>query len=209
MPEVSVRNLKNEELRRLELAEEIFDYPLKRHLLYEAVHHQLAARRSGTAKTKNRSELRGGGRKPWRQKHTGRARAGSTRSPLWRSGGTVFGPQPRSYDYAFPKKARRSAMRSALSQKVRDEKLIVLESLQLESHRTRDLLAILEKGLTLEGKTLMVYDGENPNLRMASRNLRVVTAVRSPAVSVVDLLRHDTVLMTEAALEQLKEVLGR
>jgi large subunit ribosomal protein L4 len=209
MPEVSVRNLKNEELRRLELAEEIFGYPLKRHLLYEAVHHQLAARRSGTAKTKNRTEIQGGGRKPWRQKHTGRARHGSTRSPLWRSGGTVFGPQPRSYDYAFPKKARRSALRSALSQKVREEKLIVLDSLRLDSHRTRDLLAVLSEGLAPEGKTLMVYDGENRNLRLAARNLSAVTAVRSPAVSVVDLLRHDTVLVTEAALEQLMEVLGR
>lgn len=209
MPEVSVRNLKNEELRRLELAEEVFDYPLKRHLLYEAVHHQLAARRSGTAKAKNRSEISGGGRKPWRQKHTGRARHGSTRSPLWRSGGTVFGPQPRSYDYSFPKKARRGALRSALSQKVREGKLIVLDSMQLESHRTRDLKAILDGAFAEAGKTLMVYDGENRNLRLASRNLGTVTAVRSPAVSVVDLLRHDTVLVSEAALEQLKEVLAR
>jgi large subunit ribosomal protein L4 len=209
MPEVSVRNLKNEELRRLELAEEVFGYPLKRHLLYEAVHHQLAARRSGTAKTKNRSEIRGGGRKPWRQKHTGRARHGSTRSPLWRTGGTVFGPQPRSYDYAFPKKARRGALRSALSQKVREGKLIVVDSMQLESHKTRDLKTILEGGFSGIGKTLMVYDGENRNLSLAARNLGAVTAVRSPGISVVDLLRHDTVLVSEAALEQLQEVLGR
>lgn len=209
MAEVTVRNLKNDELRQLDLSEEVFGYPLKRHLIHEAMHHQMAARRSGSASTKNRVDVRGGGRKPWRQKHTGRARHGSNRSPLWRGGGTVFGPRPRSYDYAFPRKARRNALRSVLSEKVRQGRLLVVDSLVVGTHRTRDLRRILEQGLSLTGKTLLVYDGENRNLHLAARNNPLVTAVRSPAVSVVDVLNHDTVLASEAAVNQLREVLAK
>jgi large subunit ribosomal protein L4 len=209
MPEVSVLNLKNEEVRRMALADDVFDYPLKRHLIYEAVHHQLAARRTGSASTKNRTELAGGGRKPWRQKHTGRARHGSIRSPLWRGGGTVFGPKPRSYDYSFPRKARRNALRSALSQKMREGRILVIESTALDSHKTRELRRVVEQGLALEGKVLIVYDGDNRNLHLAARNNPSVTAVRAPGVSIVDVLRHDTVVLSAAAAEQIKEVLGR
>jgi large subunit ribosomal protein L4 len=121
----------------------------------------------------------------------------------------VFGPRPRSYDYAFPRQARRNALRSVLSEKVRQGRLLVVDSLTVGSHRTRDLRQILEQDLSLSGKTLLVYDGDNRNLRLAARNNPLVTAVRSPAVSVVDVLNHNTVLASEAALVQLREVLTK
>lgn len=209
MPEITVKNLKNKKVKSLQLDEAVFGYPLRKHLIYEAVHHQMAARRSGSASTRNRVQLRGGGRKPWRQKGTGRSRHGSTRSPLWRGGGTVFGPKPRSYDYAFPRKARRNALKSALSQKVREGQLMVLDSLSMDSHKTKALRSTLEEGLSLAAKTLLVYDGENRNLHLAARNNPRLTAVRSPAVSVVDVLNHEVVVFTEAALEEVREVLSR
>jgi large subunit ribosomal protein L4 len=209
MPEISVRNWKNEEVRRLELDPAVFDYPLKKHLIYEAVLAYQAAGRSGTHKAKNRVEVSGGTRKLWRQKHTGRARIGDNRSPLWRHGGTVHGPSPRDYSWQFPKKMRRNALRSLLAQKLRDDNIICIEDFALETHKTKDLDQALAGGLGIVDKVLLVTDTEEHNLDLAVRNNPRLKVVRPLGVSVLDLMAHDTVLFSEAALTRLNEVLAQ
>jgi large subunit ribosomal protein L4 len=209
MAEIDVRNWKNNTVRTLELDPDVFDYPLKQHLLYEAVLAHQAAGRRGTHKTKNRIEVSGGTRKLWRQKHTGRARVGDNRSPLWRHGGTVHGPQPRSYAWRFPKKMRRNALRSALAQSLREGKIICIEQFELDSHRTKDLEQALAGGLGITGRALLIPAEEERNLELAARNNPRLKVVRSLGLNVVDLLHHDTLLFSEAALKQLSEVLAR
>lgn len=209
MAQISVRNWKNEELKTLELNSTVFDYPLKQHLIWEAVQAYRAGGRAGTHKTKNRKEVSGGTRKLWKQKGTGRARVGDNRSPLWRHGGTVHGPQPRDYSWNFPKRARRNAIRSALAQKLRDGELTCLESLALESHRTKGLEEALAGGLGLAGKTLLVTTDEERNLELAARNNPRLKVVRALSVEVIDLLHHERVVFSEAALVRLSEVLAR
>ena len=157
MAEIEVRNLKNKVVDQLELADEVFNYTASETLVWEAVRAYLAAQRKGTHATKGRSQVRGGGRKPWRQKGTGRARAGSIRSPIWRAGGTTFGPTPRNYTQAFPKKKRRGALKVVLSDKLKNQKLIVVDEFALESHRTKEFLEVL-KTLDLGKKVLVVDD---------------------------------------------------
>jgi len=209
MSEISVRNWKNEAVRTLELSSDVFEYPLKEHLVYEAVLAYQAAGRRGTHKTKNRVEVSGGTRKLWRQKHTGRARVGDNRSPLWRHGGTVHGPQPRDYSWGFPKKMRRNALRSALAQSLREGRLVCVEGFELETHRTNDLERALSGDLGITGKTLLVPAEEERNLTLAARNNPRLKVVRSLGVSIVDLLYHDTLLFSEAALQKLSEVLAK
>lgn len=209
MPQITVHNWKKEELRTVELDPTVFDYPLKPHLLYEAVLAYQAGGRSGTHKVKNRVEVSGGTRKLWRQKGTGRARVGDNRSPLWRHGGTVHGPQPRDYSWKMPKRMRRNALRSALAQKLREGKLICLESLELESHRTAELDQALVGGLGLQDKTLLVPVDEQRNLDLAARNNPRLKVVRALGVSVVDLMHYDTIVLSEPALLRLNEVLAR
>ncbi|MFQ6674524.1 MAG: 50S ribosomal protein L4 [Fidelibacterota bacterium] len=193
----------------MDLSDQVFAYPLKPHLIYEAVCHYRAEGRAGTHSTKNRSVVSGGGRKPWRQKKTGRARAGSIRSPLWRGGGTVHGPVPRSYGYAFPRRMRWNALRSVLSQKVREERFMVVEDLKVKSPRTQDLLAILGFLGLEKTKTLLVDENENRELFLASRNLQRVHAVRAMGLSAYHVLDHDTVVASTAAVQQLQEWLGK
>ncbi len=208
MPEINVRNWKNETVRKVELDAAVFDYPVKNHLIYEAVCAYQAAGRGGNHKTKNRTEISGGGRKVWRQKGTGRARVGDNRSPLWRHGGTVHGPQPRDYSWRFPKKMRRNALRSVLAQKLRDGKLVCVEAFQLESHKTKDLEKAVRGGLGIEGRTLLMpLDGER-SLVLAARNNPGVAVVRALGVSVVDLLDADTVIIAEDAIGRLTEALS-
>jgi large subunit ribosomal protein L4 len=209
MPEINVRNWKNEAIRTLELDAVVFDYPLKKHLIYEAVLAYQAAGRSGTHKVKNRVEVSGGTRKLWRQKHTGRARMGDNRSPLWRHGGTVHGPTPRDYSWKLPKKMRRNALRSVLAQKLRDNCIVCIEGFALETHKTKDLEQALATGLGIVDKALLVADDAESNLALAARNNPRLQVVRPLAVSIVDLMYHDTVLFSEAALTQLNEVLAR
>lgn len=209
MSEISVRNWKNETVRTLELSSEVFEYPFKEHLVYEAVLAYQAAGRRGTHKTKNRVEVSGGTRKLWRQKHTGRARVGDNRSPLWRHGGTVHGPKPRDYSWGFPKKMRQNALRSALAQSLRDDRIICVEGFDLGTHRTKDLEQALTGGLGVTGKTLLVPAEEERNLTLAAQNNPRLKVVRSLGISIVDLLHHDTLLFSEAALQRLSEVLGR
>jgi large subunit ribosomal protein L4 len=207
--EIAVRNWKNETLRSIPLDPLVFDYPRKDHLVWEAVQAYQAAGRAGTHKVKNRAEVSGGTKKLWKQKHTGRARMGDNRSPLWRHGGTVHGPQPRSYAWRFPKALRRNALRSVLAQHFRDGKLVCVEAFDLATHKTKDLERALAGGLGLGGRTLFVSTELERNLDLASRNHPRMKAVRALGLSIVDLLHHDAIVFSEPALRRLSEVLAR
>ncbi len=206
MARLAVIDLQGKEVKEMELPDEVFGTPLKDHLIYEAVVAYRAAGRRGTHATRNRSDVRGGGKKPWRQKKTGRSRHGSIRSPIWKGGGTVFGPQPHSYEYAFPRRKRHGALRSALSAKLRDGKLLVVESLRLGEPRTKELVKVMG-GLGVRGSALLVDEPGNHHLELSARNLPRVKATLSTALNIVDVLEYDTVVLTEAAAGRVAEVL--
>ncbi len=208
MAEVEVKNLKNKVVEKLKLADQVFNYSASETLVWEAVRAYLAAQRKGTHATKGRAQVRGGGRKPWRQKGTGRARAGTIRSPLWRAGGTTFGPTPRNYTQAFPKKKRRGAMKLVLSDKLRNQTLTVLEDFSLESHRTKEFLRVLEN-FKLDKKVLLMDDRENRNLYLSSRNVPGVKLVATGGLNVYDLMNCRHFLVTKRAILALQEVLQR
>ncbi len=207
MPKVTVYNQTGSQVGEIELAEAIFGIEPNEAVLFEAVMMQRASLRQGTHKVKTRSEVRGGGRKPWRQKGTGRARQGSIRSPQWRGGGTVFGPTPRSYAYKRPKKVRRLAIKSALATKVVENNIVVLEDLVLNAPKTKDMLAVL-KGLTVEKKALIVTADANESVELSARNIPGVTVITADGVNVLDVLHHDKLIMTKAAVEKVEEVLA-
>jgi len=206
MAKLKVHDLKNKAVGEVEVSDAVFDYTASETLVWEAVRAFLAGRRKGTHKTKNRSEVRGGGSKPWRQKGTGRARAGSTRSPIWKKGGTVFGPKPRDYSQRLPKKKRRGAVRMVLSDKVRNDLLVVIDDFTLETHKTKNFVETLES-FGLSGKVLLVDDRENQNLFLGSRNLPNVKMVPTTGVNVYDLLNHRHLLISKQAVQKLDEVL--
>jgi len=205
MASIEIKNLKNEKVGDLELADDVFAAPVNETLIWEAVRHFQAARRAGTVSTKVRSQVSGGGKKPWRQKGTGRARVGSSRNPVWRGGGTVFGPKPRDYDYAFPKKKRRGAIRAVLSSKLKDQLLVVLDKFELEKPATRDFRKALDQ--FSEKKCLIVEAGDNRNLELSARNLRGVKLVASDALNVYDLLYHEKVVFSKDAILMVQEAL--
>jgi len=205
---IAVRNFENKKVRELELPDDVFAYPYKEHLIHTVVQALLAARRAGTHKTKVRSEVAGSGRKVWRQKGTGRARVGSIRTPLWRHGGTVHGPSPRDYEKGVSPREKRNALKSALSRKVRDEGIIVLESLDVESHRTQDLAGLISK-LGVEGKVLLVDRQDNEKLALAARNNPKIKAVDALGVNVYDVVDRPYVIFSEQAFGRLVEVLAR
>lgn len=207
MPQVAVRNWNNDIVRTIELDGSVFEYPLKPHLIYEAVCAYRAQARAGTHKTKNRRDVSGGTRKLWKQKGTGRARMGDNRSPLWRHGGTVHGPQPRSYAWHFPKKMRLNALRSAIADKLREGRLLCLDALEVDSPKTQALERALRGPLGIEGKALMVPLDVERNLELAARNNPRVHVVRALGISIVDLLDCDTLIVSEPALRRLGEVL--
>lgn len=204
---VDVVNAKNETVDRCELPEAIFEAPVKPHLLHDVVRMQLANRRQGTAKTKGRAEVSGGGKKPWKQKGTGRARAGSTRSPLWRHGGTVFGPHPRSYAYEVPKAVRRQALLAALTTKAQAGAVRIVESLGLERPSTKAMVGLL-KGSGVTGKALVVLPARDEVLEKSARNLRTVRVLTVQGLNVYDVLRADTLVLTPEGLQTLREVLA-
>jgi large subunit ribosomal protein L4 len=206
MPTVDVYNIERTVIGQLELSDSIFAVPVKPHVMHEVVLYQLAKRRAGTAKTKGRSEVAGGGKKPWRQKGTGRARAGTSRSPIWRGGGTIHGPQPRSYDMRVPKKVRRLALKMALSQKVLDQELTVLDKLQLERIKTSEFAAVLNRFQF--GKTLVVLPGSDENVEKSARNIPNVKVLRSEGLNVYDLLDYHNVLLTQESVGKIEETLG-
>jgi large subunit ribosomal protein L4 len=208
MPTVDVVDINNAKVGELELADEVFGAEVNEALLYEAVRHYQAGKRAGTHKTKVRAEVAGSGKKLWKQKGTGRARMGSVRSPLWRHGGTVHGPVTRDYSYKLPKKMLQGALRSALSAKVRDGALKVVNEFNLADHKTKNAVNAL---VALEGgRTVLVVDnGENRNLALGVRNLEGVTLLPSREVNPYHLLGHQSVLISEAAARRFSEALAK
>ena len=208
MAQVEVKNLENKLVEKLDLSDDVFAYTASETLVWEAVRAYRAAQRKGTHATKVRSQVRGGGRKPWRQKGTGRARVGSIRSPLWRKGGTVFGPQPRNYRQAFPKKKRRGALKLVLTDKLNNQQMTVVEEFVLKSHRTKEFLKVLDT-FQLNVKVLVVDHRENQNLYLGSRNLPQVKSVPTLGLNVYDLLNCEHLLISKRAILQLQEVLQK
>jgi len=198
---VAVVNQAKEPAGEMTLPAGTFDGPVRRHLLYEVVNMQRANRRAGTAATKTRGGVSGGGKKPWRQKGTGRARAGSTRSPIWVGGAIVFGPQPRDYSYRLPASARRSALRSALAMKLRDAQLLVLDKIEIPDGKTKALVQMLHAlGLT---SALIIIEAADPLLERAARNLPTVKVLRAEGANVEDILRYQHLVLTRAAVTAL------
>lgn len=208
MPVVDVKNLEGKTVGQLELADAVFAAKINPHLLHETVRWYLASQRAGTHKTKGRGEVAGSGRKLWRQKGTGRARVGSIRSSIWRKGGTVHGPQPRSYAYRLPRKVLLGALRSALSAKLADQKLTVVEAWVLETHKTKPFRQMLDR-LDGDSRTiLLVENGVNRSLELASRNLEGVKLVSPAALQPYDLLRHNRLMISKDAAERLGAALS-
>jgi large subunit ribosomal protein L4 len=208
MPSVDIINLNNEKVGTIDLADAVFAAEVNEDLIYEAVRHSQAEKRAGTVKTKTRHEVSGSGKKLWKQKGTGRARMGSIRSPLWRHGGTTHGPQPRDYSYRLPRKMSLGALRSALTAKLRDGELRVVQAFSLSDHKTKSFHAVLHK-LQADEKVLLVDNGENKNLELGSRNIPGVKLVGTKDVSVYELLKHNQVLLSEAAAKKLSEALSK
>lgn len=208
MPTVDVVDLNNQKVSELELADDVFGAPVNQSLLYEAVRQYQAGLRSGTHKTKTRREVSGSGKKLWKQKGTGRARVGSVRSPIWRHGGTVHGPVPRDYSYKLPHKMALGALRSALSAKVRDGELKVVQAFDLADHKTKSAMNALANVAT--GRTVLLVDnGENRNLELGVRNLKGVTLMATREVNPYHLLGHQSVLLSEAAARKFSEALAK
>lgn len=207
MPKVALYNQNGSTAGDIELNASVFGIEPNESVVFDAILMQRASLRQGTHKVKNRSEVRGGGRKPWRQKGTGRARQGSIRSPQWRGGGVVFGPTPRSYSYKLPKKVRRLAIKSVLSSKVIDNNIIVLEDLTLDTAKTKEMAAIL-KGLSIEKKALIVTADANEAVALSARNIPGVTVVEANGINVLDVVNHEKLLITKAAVEKVEEVLA-
>ncbi|MFD2172345.1 50S ribosomal protein L4 [Tumebacillus lipolyticus] len=204
MPKVPVYNMSGSQVGEIELSETIFGITPNQHVLHEAVVMQRASLRRGTHDVKNRSEVRGGGRKPWRQKGTGRARQGSIRSPQWVGGGTVFGPTPRSYAYKLPKKVRRLALKSALSSKVNANEIFVLDALSFDAPKTKDMVKLLSN--LKVGKALLVAADQDANVALSARNIPGVKFVDATGINVLDLLHHDALVITKDAVAKVEEV---
>ncbi|MBI5328644.1 MAG: 50S ribosomal protein L4 [Deltaproteobacteria bacterium] len=202
MPIIDIVNSENQKVGDVKLNDGIFAGQVKQDLFYETVKMQLANRRSGTASTKTRANVSGGGVKPWKQKGTGRARAGSNRSPLWRHGGTVFGPHPRDYSYKLPKKVSKAALMSGLALKIKDGKLKVLDSILINEPKTKDVIVILKKINSTRG--LIIIDNANPNLELAVRNLKDFKLLNVNGLNVFDLLHYDDLIITKTAIEHLE-----
>jgi large subunit ribosomal protein L4 len=208
MATVDIKNLKNEVVGKLDLSDDVFGGEVNTGLLNDAVKQYLASQRAGTHKTKTRGEVSGSGKKPWRQKGTGRARVGEIRNPLWRKGGTVFGPVPRSYEYHLPKKMFRAALRSALALKLKENQLNVVDAFSLADHKTKAFgKALLTLGF--KRKVLVVDNQDNPNLRMAARNMAEVNLIASLQVTPYQLLNAHHVVFSKAAIQALEEVLKK
>ena len=205
MPVAGVYDIENKRISEIDLNDAVFGAEVNEDAIYEVVRMQMASRRRGTASTKGRSDVRGGGKKPWRQKGTGRARAGHSRSPIWRGGGIIFGPTPHSYSYKMPKKVRRVALISALSMKLKEEKMIILRDFPMEEIKTKRFREVIDRfGL---GKVLFVIDGSQPILEKSSRNIKEVKMVRSEGINVYDLLNYDHVVLLEPSVKKIEGAL--
>jgi large subunit ribosomal protein L4 len=207
MASVAMVDMSNKKVKDVELPA-FFGTAVKGHLLHAAVVNQLANRRAGTAATKNKALVSGGGKKPFKQKGTGRARAGSSRSPLWRHGGTIFGPMPRDYSYSIPKKEKRAALGAALAVKVQDSRLVLLDKLELAAPRTKELSGLL-KNLGVSESALVLLPAENRNVSLASRNIPNVKVIRMDNINVYDILKYRYLITTQDALTTIQEVYGK
>ncbi|MDQ3134080.1 MAG: 50S ribosomal protein L4 [Acidobacteriota bacterium] len=207
MPTVKVRNIKNEEIGDVELSDAVFGAELNEGLIHAALKNFLANARQGTVGTKTRGDVSGSGRKLWKQKGTGRARIASIRSPLWKGGGNTHGPQARDWSYSMPKKMRRGALRSALSERLREGNLVVLDGFTLSQPKTKEFIGTL-LGLGMEGRTLIVDSLENDNLLLASRNVKRTKIVGSQSLNIYDLLYHEKLVLSRAAAEELARMLA-
>ncbi|MCK1997734.1 large subunit ribosomal protein L4 [Paenisporosarcina quisquiliarum] len=207
MAKVSLFNQAGSSVGEIELNDKVFGIEPNESVLFEAIISQRASLRQGNHKVKNRSEVAGGGRKPWKQKGTGRARQGSIRSPQWRGGGVVFGPTPRSYSFKLPKKVRRLALLSALSTKAREESIVVLEGLAFDAPKTKEFVKVLSN-LSIDKKALFVTADLDETVALAARNIPGITVVSATGINVLDLIGHNKLVMTKAAVEKVEEVLG-
>ena len=207
MPSVAMVDQNNNKMKDVELPG-LFSTEVRPHLIHAAVVNQLANKRAGTASTKNKALVSGGGAKPWKQKGTGRARSGSNRSPLWRHGGTCFGPMPRNYSYALPKKAKRAALIDALASKLADNRLVLIDKLELAEPKTTLVSTMLET-LGVQENALILITSENKNLTLAARNIPSVKVLRMDNINVYDLLKYPYLITTQDALNSLQEVFGK
>ena len=205
MAKVKVYSMANKPVKDVELSADIFEVEMNVGLVHQVIKMQLASERLGTHKVKTRAEVRGGGKKPWRQKGTGRARAGSRRSPLWRSGGIVFGPTPRSYAFSMPRKQRRLALKCVLSEKLRQGELIVLDELDFDAPKTKQMVKLLND-FGVESKALFITEEPKENVLRSSNNLQGVKAIGALGLNAYDLLYHDKLFITEAAAKKIEEV---
>lgn len=204
MANVSVYNIEGKEVGTIDLSDAVFGVEVNEHLLHMAVVSQLANKRQGTQKAKTRSEVRGGGRKPWRQKGTGHARQGSTRSPQWTGGGVVFAPTPRDYSFKLNKKEKRAALKSALTSRVEEKKFIVLDEINFGEIKTKNFQNVLNN-LNV-AKALVVLEDGNKNAELSARNIPSVKTARTNTINVYDILKYNTVIATKAAVETIEEV---
>jgi len=205
--QASLKNMQGQEVGTVELPDDIFNIEPNQAVMHQALVRQLANKRLGTHKTKTRGEVRGGGRKPWRQKGTGRARQGTIRAPQWRGGGTVFGPAPRSYAKRMPRKMRRLALRSALSVKAGEGQIVVLDELSFDAPRTKDMVAVLD-ALGVERSALVLLPEVNDIVELSARNLPYVKTLRANYINVRDLLGYETVIMPRQAIDVIADFLG-
>lgn len=207
MPTVEVFNMAGQKVGDTQLTEDVFGVEINEGLVHQAVVMQLAAQRQGTHATKTRGMVRGGGRKPWKQKGTGRARSGSTRSPIWVGGGTIFGPHPRSYAFTMPRKQRRLAIKSALTDKVNSKDFIVLEELDFAAPKTKDVVKMLSD-FGVDSKALFITADFAENVERSSRNIPGVKAINSNGLNVYDILNHNKLFITKDAVTRIEEVLA-
>ena len=205
MPKVALYDMNGAQIGEVELSDEVFGIEPNQAVLYDFVKMQLANKRVGTSSTKTRAEVRGGGKKPWRQKGTRRARVGSTRNPVWTKGGIAFGPKPRDYSYKLPRKVRRLAMKSALSSKVLDNNLILINELTFEEPKTKLMVQVLEK-LNAAQKTLVVTADSDVNVTKSANNIPGVKLLKADFINVYDLLNYETLLITRDAVARVEEV---
>ena len=205
MANVSVYNMEGSEVGKMDLNDNVFAAKVNEHLMHMAVVLQLANKRQGTQKAKTRSEVRGGGRKPWRQKGTGHARQGSTRAPQWTGGGIVFAPTPRDYSFKMNKKEKAGAIKSALTTRVNEEKFFVLDSLKFDEIKTKKMVAVLDA--LKVNKALVILDGEdNANVAVSARNIEGVSTIPVNAINVYDIMKYETVILTKSAVAKIEEV---
>jgi len=205
MAVVDVFDIEKKKVSEVDLNDAVFAAEVNEAIIYDVVKMQLASRRSGTASTKTRSDVRGGGKKPWRQKGTGRARSGTSRSPIWRSGGTVFGPHPRDYSYSIPKKVRKKALISALSMKLKENKMVILKDFPMDKISTRVFKSVID--LFSLKKALFVLDDNNEVLLKSSRNIKNVKMVRSEGINVYDILNHEHLILLEPSVKKIEGAL--